>query len=63
MNRRSFLLGTAGLATVSVTGLSSCSSGGSDAGSSGGGGGGDVTLQMVESLTNPARSQVLKDLL
>ena len=61
MNRRKFLLGTAGLASVSVTGLSSCASGGSDAGSSADGG--EVTLQMVESLTNPARSQVLKKLL
>ncbi|GAA1426396.1 sugar ABC transporter substrate-binding protein [Microlunatus lacustris] len=60
MKRRSFLLGTAGLATASVTGLVSCSSSGSDAGS---GDGGTTTLQMVESLTNPARTEVIKTML
>jgi len=61
VKRRSFLLGAAGLATASVSGLTACGGSGSGSGSSGGGG--DVTLQMVESLTNPARSQVLKKLL
>ena len=61
MNRRNFIVGAAGLAAASVSGLAGCGSGGS--GSSSDGGGGDVTLQMVESLTNPARSEVLKKLL
>lgn len=42
-----------------MAGLSACSG----SASSGGSGGGSVTLQMVESLTNPARSEVLKKLL
>jgi multiple sugar transport system substrate-binding protein len=61
MNRRNFIVGAAGLAAASVSGLAGCGSGGS--GSSSDGGGGEVTLQMVESLTNPARSEVLKKLL
>ena len=59
MKRRQFVLGAASLAGAAVVGLPGCSSGSS--GSSGGGG--SVTLQMVESLTNPARSVVLKNLL
>ena len=54
------MLGAASLAGAAVSGLAGCSGGGSGSGSSGGGG---VTLQMVESLTNPARSEVLKSLL
>jgi multiple sugar transport system substrate-binding protein len=59
VKRRQFVLGAASLAGAAVVGLPGCSSGSS--GSSGGGG--PVTLQMVESLTNPARSVVLKKLL
>jgi len=59
VKRRQFVLGAASLAGAAVVGLPGCSSGSS--GSSGGGG--SVTLQMVESLTNPARSVVLKNLL
>jgi multiple sugar transport system substrate-binding protein len=56
MKRRQFILAAASL--TAATTLPGCSSG-----SSSSGGGGDVTLQMVESLTNPARSEVLKKLL
>jgi multiple sugar transport system substrate-binding protein len=59
VKRRQFVLGAASLAGAAVVGLPGCSSGSS--GSSGGSG--PVTLQMVESLTNPARSEVLKKLL
>ncbi|MDX6322535.1 MAG: multiple sugar transport system substrate-binding protein [Propionibacteriaceae bacterium] len=56
MKRRQFILAAASL--TAATTLPGCSSG-----SSSSGGGGDVTLQMVESLTNPTRSEVLKKLL
>jgi multiple sugar transport system substrate-binding protein len=55
MKRRQFILAAASL--TAATTLPGCSSGSSSSG------GGDVTLQMVESLTNPARSEVLKKLL
>ncbi|PJJ70845.1 multiple sugar transport system substrate-binding protein [Diaminobutyricimonas aerilata] len=46
----------AAMAAVGALTLTGCSSGG-------GGEGGDVQLQMVETLTNPARSAVLKELI
>jgi len=58
VKRRQFVLGAASLAGAAVAGLSACSGSASS-----GGGGGSTTLQMVESLTNPARSEVLKKLL
>jgi multiple sugar transport system substrate-binding protein len=61
VKRRQFILGAASLAGAAVVGLPGCSSDSSS--SSDSGGGGPVTLQMVESLTNPARSEVLKKLL
>ncbi|WGD37217.1 sugar ABC transporter substrate-binding protein [Lysinibacter sp. HNR] len=51
------LLTGAGVAMAATLILSGC------AGGSGGAGDGTVTLQMVESLTNPARTQVIRELL
>jgi multiple sugar transport system substrate-binding protein len=59
VKRRQFVLGAVSLAGAAAVGLPGCSS----AGSGSSGSGGSVTLQMVESLTNPARSEVLKKLL
>ena len=47
---------------VAALALTSCSGGSGDASSSGEAGG-DVTLQMVESLTNPARTELIRGLL
>ncbi|MBY6062109.1 sugar ABC transporter substrate-binding protein [Microbacterium esteraromaticum] len=52
------LLTAASIGTVAALALTGCS-----AGSDGGSADGDVTLQMVESLTNPARTDLLRGLL
>ncbi|MFV0405651.1 MAG: ABC transporter substrate-binding protein [Propioniciclava sp.] len=52
----------AAAAAVSLV-LTGCSSSSSPEGSAGGGEGGEVTLEMVESLTNPARTELLKTML
>ncbi|MGI6879040.1 ABC transporter substrate-binding protein [Microbacterium sp. gxy059] len=48
-----------GLGTAAALALAGCSGGGGTTG----GDGGDVTLQMVESLTNPARTELIRGLL
>jgi multiple sugar transport system substrate-binding protein len=56
---RTRLTTTAGIGLAALLAVSACS-GGSD---SNGTDGGDVTLQMVESLTNPARTELIRGLL
>lgn len=56
---RSKLLAVASAATALALALAGCSGGGGK----GDDAGGDVTLQMVESLTNPARTELIKKLL
>lgn len=62
--RKKLLTTMAAVSAFALT-LSSCSGGGgeSDGGTGGDGGGGDVTLTMVESLTNPARTEVIQGML
>ncbi|MCS3843149.1 sugar ABC transporter substrate-binding protein [Microbacterium sp. AK031] len=57
--KRTRLTTIAGVGTVALLALTACSGGGSDSS----GDGGDVELQMVESLTNPARTELLRGLL
>ncbi|MFB7249828.1 ABC transporter substrate-binding protein [Microbacterium sp. NPDC056234] len=56
--KRTRLTTAVGLGTVALLGLTACSSGGGSESSDG-----SVTLQMVESLTNPARTEVIRGLL
>lgn len=51
------------VAAVTATALALTACGGSGGGGDGEAGGGTVTLQMVESLTNPARTELLKTML
>lgn len=51
------------VAAVTATALALTACGGSSGGGDGEAGGGTVTLQMVESLTNPARTELLKTML
>lgn len=57
--KRTRLTTIAGVGTVALLALTACSGGGSDSSAEGG----DVELQMVESLTNPARTELLRGLL
>ncbi|WP_238439519.1 ABC transporter substrate-binding protein [Microbacterium sp. JZ31] len=57
--KRTRLMLMASAATASVLALSGCSGGGAGSGAEGG----TVTLQMVESLTNPARTELIRSLL
>ncbi len=57
--KRTRLTTIAGVGTVALLALTACSGGGSDSSTDGG----DVELQMVESLTNPARTELLRGLL
>ena len=57
---RSKLLAVASTATALALALAGCAGGGNGSGDQSGG---DVTLQMVESLTNPARTELLKTML
>ncbi|WP_426187849.1 ABC transporter substrate-binding protein [Microbacterium sp. TWP3-1-2b2] len=57
--KRTRLTTIAGVGTVALLALTACSGGGSDSSADGG----DVELQMVESLTNPARTELLRGLL
>lgn len=59
---RSHVKAIAAAAAASLV-LTGCSSSSSPEGSAGGGEGGEVTLEMVESLTNPARTELLKTML
>ena len=56
--KRTRLTTAVGLGTVALLGITACSSGGGSESSDG-----SVTLQMVESLTNPARTEVIRGLL
>ncbi|MGM1018930.1 MAG: ABC transporter substrate-binding protein [Actinomycetota bacterium] len=56
--KRTRLTTAVGLGSVAVLALTACSGGASDGSSDG-----DVTLQMVESLTNPARTELLRGML
>ena len=51
------------VATVSALALTLTACGNGGGGDNGSAAGGDVTLQMVESLTNPGRTEVIKKLL
>lgn len=57
--KRNRLLAPVALGTAALLALTACSGSGNDEGS----GDGDVTLQMVESLTNPARTELIRGLL
>ncbi|MDF1487365.1 ABC transporter substrate-binding protein [Tessaracoccus caeni] len=59
--RKKFITAAAAVSALALA-LTAC---GGDKGSTGGetGGGGEVTLQMVESLTNPARTELIRGLL
>ncbi|MDQ0642946.1 ABC transporter substrate-binding protein [Microbacterium murale] len=57
--KRTRLTTIAGVGTVALLALTACSGGGSESSAEGG----DVELQMVESLTNPARTELLRGLL
>lgn len=61
--RKKLLTTVAAVSALALT-LASCSSGGDEEGSpTGGEGGGDVTITMVESLTNPARTEVIQGMI
>lgn len=57
--KRTRLTTAVGVGTVALLTLTACSGGSSDSSENGG----DVELQMVESLTNPARTELLRGLL
>lgn len=57
--KRTRLMTAVSSGTVALLALTACSGGGSDSS----GEGGDIELQMVESLTNPARTELLRGLL
>jgi multiple sugar transport system substrate-binding protein len=57
--KRTRVMLTASAATATLLALTACSGGGSGSGEEGG----QVTLQMVESLTNPARTELIRSLL
>lgn len=59
---RKSLTSAAAVVTAATLALSACGGTGGET-SSPGAGGGDITLQMVESLTNPARTDLIKDML
>ncbi|WP_144793194.1 sugar ABC transporter substrate-binding protein [Microbacterium paludicola] len=56
--KRTRLTAAVGMGTVALLALTACSGGSGDSAE-----GGDVELQMVESLTNPARTELLRGLL
>ena len=57
--KRNRVILTASAATAALLALTACSGGGGDSGDAGG----KVTLQVVESLTNPARTELIRGLL